>query len=169
MAERDDLVAAVTAEVLGPRNGIREVLEAPPHRSGQVVSPLDEYITGVLAPRDADPAEEIDASGDLLGAGDESADDQSDAGAPASPLGVGPTSGIAQSPSLDPRSRPCSIGLSVTVEGDRAEVDVCATWGVYSQSSPGVWQRKPYGHLWRNVDCTQPRSRQEVVCEDGER
>ena len=71
MAERDDLVAALVAEVLGPRNGIREVLEAPPHRPGQIVTPLDEFITGVLAPRDARQGDEIDATGDLLGAGQE--------------------------------------------------------------------------------------------------
>src|SRR5437016_5482972 len=113
MAERDEIVTALVAELLGPRGGLRERFEAPSHRGGEYVTPLDEYITGVLAPRDAAAVEEIDASDDLLGESDASADDEADSGAPAVPPGVTPTTSAGRSPSLDPRSRPCSIGMSI--------------------------------------------------------
>jgi hypothetical protein len=169
LAERDALVAALAAEVLGPRGGLRERLEAPTHRAGDFVTPLDEYITGVLAPRDAAASEEIDAADDLLGENDEGADDQGDSGAPAVPPGVAPTTGPGHSPSLDPRSRPCSLGLTVLVEGDRPTVDVCTTWAWYEQAGTTAWQREPRYELWTGVDCTVPSAARERVEVDGVR
>lgn len=161
MSERDILVSTLTGEVLGPRGGIRERLESPPHRAGEIVSPAEEYITGVLAPRDAHGAEEIDASDDLLGEQDEAADDQADSGAPAVPPGVTPTTGAGRSPSLDPRSRPCSIGLSILVEGSVPTLEVCATWAWYEQLNPTSWQREPRCELF-NADCTRALSRSQT-------
>ena len=85
MPERDELVAALVAEVLGPRGGVHERLEAPTHRAGEFVTPLKEYVSGVLAPRAAPAAPEIDSAEDLLGEDDEAADDQAEPGAPAVP------------------------------------------------------------------------------------
>lgn len=167
MAERDELVAALAAEVLGPRGGIRERLEAPPHRAGEFVTPLEEYITGVLAPRDAAPAPEIDAADELLGEDDDSADDQADMSATTVPPRVSPTSGLGRSPSLDPRSRPCSIGLSVLVEGDRPVIDICATWAWYEQAGRTAWQREPRYELWTGVDCARPRANRDHTEPDG--
>ena len=106
MAERDELAAALAAEVLGPRGGIRERLEAPPHRTGEFVTPLEEYICGVLAPRDGNYQPEIDSSEDLLGANDEADEHQSSPASVATPPGASPISGPGRSPTLDPRMRP---------------------------------------------------------------
>jgi hypothetical protein len=165
MPERDMLLSALTAELLGPRGGIREILQAPPHRTGDTVSPLDEYITGVLAPCEAREIEEIDASDDLLGEDDEAADDRFDAGAPAAPPGVTPTSGPGRSPALDPRARPCSIGLSVLVQGDKPSMEICVTWAWYSPAGPVAWRREPRFDL-RSVICTET-SNWEVKEPDG--
>ncbi|MCG3193670.1 MAG: hypothetical protein DIJKHBIC_02924 [Thermoanaerobaculia bacterium] len=171
MAERDDLVAALTAEVLGPRGGVRERLEAPPHRAGEFITPLEEYITGVLAPRDAQPSSDmaIDASDDLLGEDDESADDQGDAGAPVVPPGATPIAGPGRSPSLDPRSRPCSIGLSVLIDGPHPNIDICSTWAWYELAGTTAWQREPRYDIWTGVDCTRPRDARVVAEPDGVR
>lgn len=167
MAERDELAAALVAEVLGPRGGVRERLEAPPHRAGEFVSPLEEYISGVLAPRDADNPPELDAYDDLLGEDDESADDQGYAGAAAVPAGASPTGGAGRSPSLDPRMRPCSIGISVLLEGEAPTIDVCATWAWYQRSGQLGWQREPRFDIWPAVDCTAARSSRDVPDADG--
>lgn len=166
MAERDELVVALAAEVLGPRGGVHERLDAPPHRAGEIVTPLDEYITGVLAPRDAAPSEEIDAAEDLLGEADHSADDQVDAGTPALPPAT-LAAGASRSPSLDPRSRPCSIGLSVVVQGTRPRLDVCTTWAWYVQDGQTAWQREPRHDVWTGLDCTRPREVRDVLEPDG--
>jgi hypothetical protein len=167
MAERDELVAALVAEVLGPRGGIRERLEAPTHRAGEFVTPLEEYICGVLAPRAAPAEPEIDSGEDLLGEDDEAADDQADAGAPAVPPGASPLGGAGRSPSLDPRLRPCSIGLSILVEGNQPTVDVCVTWAWYERAGNTAWQRSPRYRLWSDVDCTFQRASQQCTEPDG--
>lgn len=170
MAERDELLMALVAEVLGPRGGLRERLEPAPHRLGEAVSPLEEYITGVLAPRDAQVSEEIDASDDLLGENDEAADDQGDTGGPAVPPGVSPTTGPGRSPCLDPRSRPCSIGLSILLEGAHPVIDICATWAWYLPvDDERAWQREPRYDLWTGLDCTQSRTSRRITEADGVR
>jgi hypothetical protein len=169
MAERDELVAALAAEVLGPRGGIRERLEAPTHRAGEFVTPLEEYVTGVLAPHEAPAVAEIDSDDDLLGEDDEGADDQADVGAPAVPLGASPVGGPGRSPSLDPRVRPCSIGLSILLEGETPTIDICATWAWYERNGPTAWQRDPRSQLWTSVDCTTQRQSYQCTDQDGVR
>ena len=58
MGERDHLLAAMIEEVLGPRGGPQETL-------GANEDPRNEYVTGVLAPRDAQEPPDIDAENDL--------------------------------------------------------------------------------------------------------
>jgi hypothetical protein len=167
MAERDDLVAALAAEVLGPRGGVHERLEAPTHRAGEFVTPLEEYVSGVLAPCAAPLTPEIDSAEDLLGEGDEAADDQADSGGPAVPPGASPLGGPGRSPSLDPRLRPCSIGLSILVQGNQPAIDVCATWAWYEHAGNTAWQRNPRYRLWADVDCTRQRASQQCAEPDG--
>jgi helicase-like protein len=171
MAERDDLVAALAAEVLGPRSGLRERLEASPHRAGELFTPLEEYITGVLAPKDSKrhPEMTIDSDDDLLGEQENAADDQGDTGEPAVPVGVSPTAGAGRSPALDPRARPCSIGLSVLVTGERPRIDVCSTWAWYEMSGQTAWIREPRLDLWTGIDCTVTKRSRPVVELDGVR
>lgn len=144
MAERDELLKALVAEVLGPRGGAQETLQADE-------DPLDEYITGVLAPHRTDSVEP-DADDDLVGDNESFADDQADPGDPVSPARV--DVGGLPSPTLDPRSRPASLGLSFTVEGPRPTINVCCTWARYEQTHGGGWQRQPLGQIWAAVDAT---------------
>jgi hypothetical protein len=141
MAERDLLVEAVVREVLGPRNGAEEEL---------VDDPLDEYLTGVLAPYRA-ASIEIDAGSDILGEDSTDADDDVDPGA------VQPVWGLAglPSPTTDPKARPASLGISFAVTGSiRPLIDVCCTWARYGVLAAGRWKRQPLGDHWVAADCS---------------
>jgi hypothetical protein len=140
MAERDVAAAALIEEVLGPREGPWEVLPASQ-------DPLDEYITGVLAPREADEAEP-DAEDEVLGEDDSAADDQADPGVP-----VMPVSGTV--PALDPRSRPASLGISFSVRSNGLPLaDIRCTWARYEKTDEG-WRRSPRIGRWDAVDCSR--------------
>lgn len=144
MAERDLLLTALVREVLGPRSGSAETLRPDE-------DPLDEYITGVLAPHQA-PSVEIDADEELVGDDESTADDQADPGAGVPPARI--NLGALPTPTLDPRSRPASLGLSFVLAGERPAIDICCTWARYSQAAGGSWQRRPLGEQWQNISCT---------------
>jgi hypothetical protein len=144
MSERDSLVVALVAEVLGPRGGTREQL--PGDRN-----PVDEYITGVLAPLSNAPVPELDAEVDLAEGDSTDADDEVD---DAAVVCVAPREAGVSSPSLDPRVRPSSIGvcIAVTSQGE-ARLDICCTWSRYTGSTNDGWVREPRGHVWTDVVC----------------
>ncbi|MGW0589049.1 DISARM system helicase DrmA [Streptosporangium sp. NPDC002607] len=145
MSERDSLVEALVAEALGPRGGPTETLSSDE-------DPLDEYIVGVLAPASLSPAE-LDAYEELAGEDGFGADDdeESDPGVPSRSTSVG-----SPSLKLDPMSRPASMGISLSVETSASPVlDVCVTWARYARGDDTAWQRRPYGQIWRNVDCSE--------------
>jgi len=136
---REIFVTELVREVLGPRQGVREVLHE---------SPLNEYITGVLAPivpetsrpetsREVDGEAEIPVEG-VPGAGEEEAEDV-DVNVP--PL---------FSPALDPKRRPSTMGISFLLEStDTPEIDVCITWARYYEIEESVWERKPRNAVLR--------------------
>ena len=142
--ERDLLLRALVAEVLGPRGGTEEVL-------GQLEDPREEYITGVLAPHQATSIAS-DAETDLQGEEGSGAEDQSDAGADVqAPAGSEVDHLVC--PALDPRARPASLGVSfaVTCPTGAPAVDVCCTWGRYAPEATGGWRRRPLGELWEAI------------------
>ena len=141
MAERDLVLAGLIAEVLGPRGGAWETL-------GSDEDPLDEYITGVLAPRDATSTETADAADEVLGEDDTDADDQADdPGDPVTPLGL-------TVPALDPRSRPASLGVSFSLSSEESPtIDLCCTWARYEPNEDGNWKRSPRVAIWEQVIC----------------
>jgi hypothetical protein len=131
MGTRTNILAALAREVLGPRDGPREIMSDDPR---------EEYVTGVLAPA-LDPTastdRDVDADAEVIGEsiGDEAeAEDDADAGPEPTAYPV--------SPSLDPKSLPRSIGLSFIVEGREPIIRVCCTWARYQQAATG-WQRSP--------------------------
>jgi hypothetical protein len=139
--ERDLIVNALVAEVLGPRHGAWERLPIDE-------DPLEEYITGVLAPRDASPMTvELDAEDEPVAEDDPQADDQADPGVPSANLGL-------TVPALDPRSRPASLGLSFLVHSNGTPLtDLCCTWARYEADGDG-WVRAPRIARWDALDCT---------------
>jgi hypothetical protein len=145
--ERDLLLIALVAEVLGPRGGSQEDL-VPQE------DPREEYLTGVLAPHRG-ASVETDAQADLQGDDATSADDQADPGG-----GVQSPAGTAIDhlvcPALDPQARPSSLGVSFALShaGGQPTVDLCCTWARYQRNERGGWRRQPYGHLWPNVVIT---------------
>ncbi|MEV5754938.1 DISARM system helicase DrmA [Actinoallomurus sp. NPDC052308] len=146
MSERDILVEALVAEVLGPRRGPTESMPAEE-------DPLDEYIVGVLAPAMAASVED-DAEQELVGDVDPHADDDSDLGS-AVPISPTTPAGLP-SLTLDPMSRPASMGISLCVRAVSTPVlDICCTWARYQKTEDGSWLRKPHRGLWRQIACAQ--------------
>lgn len=145
VADREELLMALVREVLGPRGGPTEVLPTSQ-------DPRSEYITGVLAPREA-PVEDEDSAADVQQLVEETYSDE-DQGAEA-PVVVPQ----AITPALNPKSLPRSIGLSFIVRSDdQPELEVAATWARYGESEDG-WCRRPegfqtgpisgdHGHAW---------------------
>jgi hypothetical protein len=131
MTSRNHIVNALIKEVLGPRDGLHELLP-----SNQ--DPRDEYITGVLAPASSPrAADDIDADIDEISE-EVTTEEDEDNGAHV----VAPS---VLSPALDPKALPRSAGLSFTIKNtDQTppEIELCATWARYYQQQQG-WQRVP--------------------------
>ena len=151
MADRENILVALVEEVLGPRSGPLEVLTAD-------LDPRAEYITGVLAPTSAQrPPDDIESEPDDLAEEVEEAnkldpqEDQDNQGVVVAP-------GLL-SPALDPKSLPCSIGLSFTLRavGKAPEIEVCSTWARYQPHQSG-WQRQPEGFLTGSVQADRDTS-----------
>jgi hypothetical protein len=131
---REIFVTELVREVLGPRQGVREVLHE---------NPLNEYITGVLAPIVPETSREIDGEAEIpvegvLGAGEEEAEDAD--------INVPPL----LSPALDPKKRPSTMGISFLLESkDTPQIDVCLTWARYFEIEENAWERKPRSAVLR--------------------
>src|SRR4028119_6204 len=135
MSVRTELLLNLRQEVLGPRESYFEVLPS-------LQDPRNEFITGVLIPRDAsdEDAKEIEGEAETLGTGiDEYGDDDSDEEAPVA----------AAAPVLDPKSQPRSLGISFFVcakDGLKPHIVICATWARYKD------ERDPKGkQVFRRV------------------
>lgn len=143
MNVRDALLIALVKEVLGPRNGPRESLP-------EEDDPRQEYITGVLEPRNARSQEErVEDNVDEVIEETSSEEDQQAQGYVAA-------TGIF-SPALDPRALPRSIGLSFTLEagGGDPTIEICATWARYRPAPQNRWQREPACYLSGPVNASQ--------------
>jgi hypothetical protein len=134
---RAKIFSELVGEVLGPRNGLHELLKG---------SPLDEYITGVLSPlqqgsRGSDEVVELA----------ETDDDPTSEDSPESQEIYDPGS---FSPALDPRARPHTFGISFVVHGDGPAVPLglCITWARYARVKGGDsgWVREPSGFADRS-------------------
>jgi len=138
---REAFVTDLFAEILGPRGGIRETLSD---------SPLDEYITGVLAPlSQVPPAPDIDDTAELPTA-EGSRSDEDDAPEP------DVTAPPIFSPVLNPQNRPHSLGLSFIVDAENGQplFDVCLTWSRYEQEG-NDWCRQPRSAILNRASASQ--------------
>jgi hypothetical protein len=137
---REKILCEFTKEVLGPRTGPEETLNS---------SPLIEYITGVLAPINADverEAEDQNLLGETKVIEEEEASDYV-------------ASYPRFSPTVNPLKQPSSIGMSFmlkTREKADAQISICATWGRYILLSKNVWKRKPCYMVMKNLRLKTP-------------
>jgi hypothetical protein len=140
---RTELLLGLRCEVLGPKQSSNEVLS-------DQQNPRDEFITGVLLPRDASEEDARNMEGEVesLSAGVEGYDDDE----PDEEVPVG-----ASAPVLDPKSQPRSMGISFVVcadDGVEPSVEVCATWARYlPESGPHgqqIYRRVPNCYVTAN-------------------
>ena len=130
---REKLIVELVKEVLGPRTAnIRETID---------ISPVSEFITGVLAPIVDQVTPELDDESDIP-----SEDTQTyEEGTAEEDINAPP---IFQ-PALDPKNKPSTMGLSFVVKCDESpKIDVCLTWARYKgiEGDKGrieKWQREP--------------------------
>jgi len=127
---REIFVTELAKEILGPRNGMREIMRE---------SPLNEYITGVLAPSLREIIRDIDAESEIPHEEAEIYEEENgDVDVHVPPL---------LSPVLDPKSRPSSMGVSFMVEARATPIiEVCLTWARYRmvESEHNIaWEREP--------------------------
>ena len=134
---RDDLVARVTADLLGPLDGEDEVIRGHQFEDGKWSSPgrvRDRYLVGMLTPQGTvavDPERDDDV-------GPEEGDDAASGGIQD---GRNPRPVLAQS----------SMGLSAVVDGSVNRLTVRCRWGQYDRefedqddgSRASVWVRTP--------------------------
>jgi hypothetical protein len=146
MTQRAELLRELVREILGPRDGPEEELASSN-------DPIDEFVTGVLAPATTSrPADDVDSDSDRIVEGEADEEDLEDEGDAASAGAV--------SPALDPKARPKSIGLSFVIApsaGESAAIDICATWGRYDRTDVG-WKRRPCHLLTGIADASVDRS-----------
>lgn len=116
MGLRSELLTELVKEVLGPRKGPYEILDA---------SPLDEYLTGVLQPAGLSSAT-LDVEGMIDHISEGVANGEED-------LEDSEILPAVFSPALDPRARPSSIGLSFRVRavGTSPRFRICVSWARY--------------------------------------
>lgn len=130
---RGKFIADLIRDILGPKNGLEEVIE----------NPLSEYLTGVLGPADAgyEPQEDVLAAG-LSESGsegqppplDEILEEETPEEITAPPFII---------PALEPRRRPVSFGLSFMVGPGIPVMDVCVTWARYLRHDGFTYRRHP--------------------------
>lgn len=150
MPFREQLIVALSKQILGPRNGFRETI---------VPDPSDEYVVGVLEPKDftrgalalfgrAAVAGNQDIS--RMEEDEKAPDDEEDSDTGAGPAEI--------TPELDPRALPKSVGISFVVQArDRPEVSFCATWARYRRAG-NSWQRVPHYFIQRGVNAATDTS-----------
>ncbi|HOW13303.1 DISARM system helicase DrmA [Methanosarcina sp.] len=129
---RELFVCNLVKEVLGPRKGIQENINA---------SPLSEYITGVLSPVTNSPSitfSDVDNEAVIpVDTADTSEEDSDDLDISSTPF---------FSPALDPKNRSSNIGLSFIVKSlGVPKIKVCLTWAKYVETAERsfCWQRNP--------------------------
>lgn len=139
---REIFLTELTAEILGPREGTHETISS---------SPLNEYITGILAPLTGKAVPDIDSEAEIPVEDTEVYGEEADEGTV--PL---------FSPVLDPKKKPPSMGLSFILESvAKPKIKVCLTWGRYTMEKNGegnvIWRREPRRSIQDlNLDQKQP-------------
>jgi len=143
------LAVVLAEEILGPRDGPYERMIG---RNGRPPpDPSDEYVVGVLEPRDfrrgalayfGRPVLVSDQDINRMDDDEKSPDEEEDYD-----YGSGPEQ---ITPELDPRALPKSLGLSFVITGNNARIAFCATWARYRKQD-NYWQRMPYSVIKHGI------------------
>lgn len=143
---REILLSDLVRDVLGPRNGIFEEMK---------FNPRDEYITGVLAPRNAKPEREPDSENLVVLAaeqGDVAEEDDEYENA------------VIFSPELNPQSLPHSMGLSffLVTSKEYPVIRLCVTWARYTKitgedGNEKGWKREPRAFVSGEIELKSGR------------
>ena len=148
---REKILSELVKEVLGPRDGPEELLYA---------TPLVEYITGVLAPINADVERESEDQ-NLLGETVASDEDQASDYL---------TSYPSFSPIVNPQKQPSSFGISFMVkikDNMVPSISACVTWGTYVSVKEGkrkAWKRNPCCMIVENLDLIKNNNKKTLAC-----
>jgi hypothetical protein len=153
MSERDYMLIGLVKDLLGPRYGSFEAL--PENQD-----PRNEYITGVLAPEQAElDRTEVDADVDDV------SEEVSDEETPGVTEGVVIAPPSAFSPALNPKAQPRSIGLTFVLKPDEADsipiIDICACWARYKKQDK-QWMRYPQIRILQGITADNEARRWSV-------
>jgi len=127
---RRRLIESIIKEVLGPRDGVSETLNA---------FPLDEYLTGFIIPVDYyskkreifqsnNPDDEL--IGDSLGTNLEDENDDDFV--------------IFTLPESDAKTKPQSFGIAFLCSNANPTLKICVTWGRYNLLKDNSWKREGF-------------------------
>ena len=130
---REKIVNELVKEVLGPRtNDIRETMP---------LSPVTEFISGVLAPTGLHDMPTIDDDSEIPAEDTQTYEGEtSESDVDSLPI---------FQPALDPKSKPSTMGLSFVAEfEEEPKIDVCLTWARYKGVTDKTgrisqWKREP--------------------------
>lgn len=121
---RDYIISELLKDIYGPRQGAYEELKD---------SPFDEYITGVIVPKDFKSPNDPDSEPIDSSTGDDESNEV--------------VTENFQDTELQPQVAPKTFGL--TFYSRTNEFDICITWGRYTYNTDKkVWKRSP--HVYRD-------------------
>lgn len=132
---RELILADLVKDVLGPRNGVHEIMHSDPR---------SEYITGVLAPEKSVTERDPDSENAMfLEVGtDETEDTDTEENIP------------VFSSTLNPQEIPHSMGISFCLRNRKSipEIQICVTWARYFQLDEKQWKREPRVYISDKVE-----------------
>lgn len=131
---REIFVGDLVKDILGPRNGPFEQLS-------EQENPLNEYLTGVLIPvkQYIEPQDEKEEEQEMQIPGMDSDEMEDTYDGEISKIPVG-------SPSLNPKRRPSSMGITFFVKRSSEPIRACITWAEYEtimKEGGEIYQRTP--------------------------
>jgi hypothetical protein len=163
---RDIFIEELITEITGPRNGPEEIIVD--------ASPYNEYLTGVIIPKNCKRVEKTPESEIISYDSDDSESDNNTS--PVDSLSVLPTE-------LDPRMKPKSFGISFLLRGENPVLDICVTWGRYNKINDSgdikstdtdtpekfknVWKRQPFRKIL-NISLSNVAPENETVYDEND-
>ncbi|MBI3638722.1 MAG: helicase [Thaumarchaeota archaeon] len=142
MSVRQRQYISLIKELLGPRGGSEEIME-----NGK--DPRNEYVTGILEPKDYDRQLEDYGKADIgTFSEDEGIEDNIDR-----------SNDFEINPAIfDPRALPKSLGLSFVIKSEGTPIiDFCATWARYVKEADKKWHRKPNRFVKKDFDALKEK------------